>query len=256
MVFEITTTMGKLVLLLFISHICGLCAAWEVVNSVKKGHMSITASTNYLWSTNGAQKIFRCVRPCSGTWVSVPGALMQVDASDEEVWGVDKGNNIYKRAVDGSGNWRKISGSLKHVSASGNGYIWGVNRHDHIYKCKKPCTGQWKNVGGRLSQVDGGFASVYGVNSGGTVYSTSIDGSKGWRHIHAPARMKHVTASGKDEIFATSRQGDVYRCKKPCIGEWEKMATEFNQLNQLDGAYDALFGVTNGGAILRHKTGK
>ena len=103
-----------------------------------------------------------------------------------------------------------------------NGYIWGVNRADQIYKCKKPCTGQWKIVNGRLSQIDGGYVFVYGVNSGGAVYSRPIDGSKAWTRIPARAvAMKHVTASGSDDIFGTSRNGDVYRCSKPCVGEWE-----------------------------------
>lgn len=54
---------------------------------------------------------------------------------------------------------------------------------------------------------------VYGVNSGEAVYSRPIHGSKGWRHISS-VPMKHVTASASDDIFATSRTGDVYRCSK------------------------------------------
>ena len=183
-------------------------------------------------------------------------AIMQVDASDEEVWGVNKGHHIYKRAVDGSGRWKGIGGRLKHVSGSGNGYVWGVNSGDHIYRCKKPCNGQWKGIDGRLKQIDGGYAYVYGVNSGGAVFSRPIDASKGWRHIPAPTQMNHVSASGKDDIFAVSRQGDIYRCSKPCIGEWEKMSTNYNKLGQCDASYDAIFAVTSGGTVFRHKTGK
>ena len=95
---------------------------------------------------------------------------------------------------------------------------------------------------------------MYGVNKAGSVFSRPIDGSKMWRHIPS-VPMKRITASGRD-VFAVSRKGAVYRCKKPCIGEWEKMSTNYNTLVNLDGAYDALFGVTNGGAVLRHKTGK
>ena len=249
--------MAKVLLLLnVIVAFYSLCDAWEVVNSVTNGHSHVTASTNYLWSVNGANEIYKCSRPCAGKWERVAGALMQVDASDDEVWGVNKGHSIYKRPVDGSGGWKGIGGRLKHVSASGNGYIWGVNSGDHIYKCKKPCTGQWKNFGGRLKQIDGGYAFVYGVNSGGHVYLAPIDGSKGWRHVPAPVLMNHVTASGNIEVFATSRQGDVYRCKKPCVGEWEKMATNYNKLSQCDASYDAILGVTSGGTIFRHKTGK
>ena len=158
--------------------------------------------------------------------------------------------------MDGSGGWKGIGGRLKHVSASGNGYVWGVNNDGQIFKCKKPCTGQWKRIGGALKQIDGGYAYVYGVNNGGNVYSMPIHGSKGWRHVPAPVKMNHVTASGDDEIFATSQQGDVYRCKKPCIGDWEKMSTNYNKLSKCDASFDAIFAVTSGGAVFRHKTGK
>ena len=234
--------------------LCGVCNTWEVVNSVSNGYKHITASTNYLWSIRGPNA-YICARPCTGAWVRDSRQLMQVDASDDEVWGVSTSQNIYKKSVDGKGSWMKIRGGLKHVTASGNGYIWGVNRNDQIYKCKKPCTGQWKNVGGRLSQIDGGYAYVYGVNSGGAVYSRSIDGSGDWRRIPSVA-MKHITASGNDDVFATSRSGEVYRCRKPCVGDWEKMSTDYRKLAQLDASFDAIFGVSVGGAVIRHKTGK
>ena len=226
--------MAKLLLVIVLFYIIaiysGLCDEWEVVGSVTKGHLYVTASTNYLWSVNSAHEIYKCMQPCKEKWERVAGALMQVDASDAEVWGVNKDHAIFKRTVDGSGEWKNIGGRLKHVSASGNGYMCGVNSGDHIYKCKKPCTGQWKNVGGRLKQIDGGYAHVYEVNRHGQVFSAPIDGSKGWRHIPSSVAVNHVTASGNNELFAISRQGDTYRCKMPCIGEWEKMSTNCNKL--------------------------
>ena len=33
------------------------------------------------------------------------------------------------------------------------------------------------------AKLHGGYAYVYGVNSGGAVYSRPIDGSKAWRRI-------------------------------------------------------------------------
>ena len=242
-------------LLLSTVAICSAHGDWEIVNTVTKGHAHITASTNYLWSVNSAHEIYRCVRPCTGKWVRVDGSLMQIDASDDEVWGVNKAHQIFKRPVDGSGRWTRVGGGLKHVSASGNGYIWGVNKHDHIYRCKKPCSGQWIKLDGRLKQVDAGYAYVYGVHSGGTAYARPVDGSGGWRHIPG-VRMQHITGSGKDDIFASTAQGDVYRCKKPCVGQWEKMPTNYNKLTQCDASFDAIFGVNSGGSIYRHSTGK
>ena len=233
------------------------CGAWEVLNSVNKGHSHITASTNFLWTVNSANEIYRCTRPCEGKWQRISGGLAQVDASDDEVWGVNKAHQIFKRPVDGSGSWRRLSGSLTHVSPSGNGYVWGVNNAGIIYKCKKPCNGAWKGVGGRLKQIDGGYAYVYGVNKGGQMYTMPIDGIGKWRAIpHPGIRMKHVTASGKDDIFAISTKNEVYRCKKPCVGEFEKMSTKYDQITQCDASFDAVFAVNSGGSVFRHSTGK
>ena len=231
------------------------CDAWEVLKSVTNGHGHVTASTNYLWSVNNAHQIFKCERPCKGKWVKVDGALMQIDASDDEVWGVNRNHDIFKRPVDGSGGWKHIGGKLKHVSASGNGYVWGVNNGNKIFKCKKPCNGKWKQTDGALKQIDAGYAYVYGSN-GAHLYRRPIDGTKGygWRHIPAPKHMKYITGSGKDEVFAISTANEVYRCKKPCVGEWEKMSTT-NLVTQCDASYDGVFGVSTGGSVYRHMTG-
>ena len=233
----------------------GVHGDWEIINAVSNGYSHITASSNYLWSVNSAHQIHMCARPCKGSWVKIPGALKQIDASDHEVWGVSKANQIFKRPVDGSGKWIRVSGSLKHVSASGNGYIWGVNSGDKIFKCKKPCSGRWKGVNGRLKQIDGGYAYVYGINSAGKVFSRPIDGSNNWRHIRS-VTMRHITGSGKNDIFATTSKGEVFRCNKPCIGEWEKMPTNYKKIAQCDASYDAVFGASHLGSIYRHKTGK
>ena len=110
----------------------------------------VTASVNYVWGVDTADKIYRCAKPCTGSnWVQVDGLLKQIDAGDEEVWGVNAADQIWKRPVDGSGSWQQIGGLLKHVSASGNGYIWGVNSDDIVFKSKKPCTtGGWITVDG------------------------------------------------------------------------------------------------------------
>ena len=192
-----------------------------------------------------------CARPCTGSnWVQISGGLKQVDASDEEVWGVNSGDYIYKRPVDGSGSWINIPGRLKHVSASGTSYIWGVNANDQIYKCKKPCTGRWEIVDGRLKQIDAGLAYVYGVTRSGAIFSRPVDGSGAWRHI--PGSLKHVTASGKNEIFGVNAADQIWRCKKPCVGDWEVIE---GALTQCDATINGLFGVNSGHAIYRRPTG-
>ena len=200
----------------------------------------ITASTNYFWGVNKNDDIFICKRPCNGNWRKINGKLMQVDADDHEVWGVSKQQQIFKRPVDGSGRWTQIRGRKRHVTASGNGYIWGTNSGDAIYKCAKPCNGQWQRVSGALRQIDGGQERVYGVNSGGHVYTRNVDGSGKWRHIPGK-RMKQITASGVHEVFAVDTKSKLYRCRKPCVGGWEKMDGHFNQV---DAANHGVYGIT------------
>lgn len=223
-------------------------AGWE---TIPFGLVQVTASANYLWGVNEHDEIFVCTRPCT-SWTKVPGALVQVDADDQEVWGVNGADEIYKRPVDGSGGgWKKVPGLLKHVSASGNGYVWGVNGAQDIWKCKKPCSGAWVKVAGKLKQVDGGEGYVYGVNAAGAVFARPIDGRPpGWRNI--PGKLKHITASGQREVFGVDDNDLIWRCKKPCIGDWEHVE---GLLVQCDGTYDAVFGVNSAKQIWRRRTG-
>eukprot|EP00731_Ephydatia_muelleri_P031276 Em0022g790a len=168
-----------------------------------------------------------------------------------EAWGVNSNDDIYKRNVDGSGSWTQLPGKLKHVSASGNGYIWGVNSNDDIYKCKKPCTGGWEQVPGKLKQIDGGYDYVYGVNSNNDIFTLPVDGSGSWRQI--PSKLKHVTASGTHSIFGTAPDDSIWRCKKPCIGEWERID---GGLMQCDATINGLFGVNSANNIWRSALGR
>ena len=213
------------------------------------GLIHVSANINYLWGVNAANQIFMCPRPCaSGKWKQIDGALKQLDVDDQEVWGVNKADQIYKRPVDGSGKWQNVGGRLKHVSASGHGYIWGVNSGDHIYKCKKPCSGGWVGVSGRLKQIDGGQEHVYGVNSANDAFRLPVNGSGGWRHIPG-MKLQYISASGVDEVFAIDPKDNVFRCKKPCVGNFEQMG---GQLRQCDATVNGLFGVNAGQNIFRH----
>ena len=210
----------------------------------------VTTSVNYLWGVNARNQIFICPRPCR-RWRQIPGGLKQIDAGDEEVWGVNNAGQIFKRRVDGKGSWIRIPGRLKHVSASGNGYIWGINLADHIYKCKKPCKGAWQRVSGSLKQIDGGQDYVYGVDRHDNIYTRPVDGSKGWRRI--PGKLKHITASGRVEVFGVNRANQLFRCKKPCIGEWEHM-DNVNML-QCDATFDSFVGIRMKQEVVKHYTG-
>ena len=56
---------------------------------------------------------------------------------------------------------------MKQVSCSENNNVWGVNKHYHIYRWTK---GKWTRIGGSLIMVNVGFAGVWGVNKGNSIY--------------------------------------------------------------------------------------
>ena len=91
---------------------------------------------------------------------------------------------------------------------------------------------------------------MYGVNSNNRIYSRPVDGSGTWRLI--PGGLKHVTASGRNEIFGVNNAGQIWRCKKPCIGDWERIE---GGLVQCDATFNGLFGVNSAGNIYRRPTG-
>ena len=199
----------------------------------------VTASINYLWKTTVDNEVFMCAKPCNKTWHLMEGSLKQVDASDTEVWGIDSGDSVYKAPIDGSSNWTLVPGHMKHVSASGNGYIWAADSEESVYNCKKPCKGDWEIVNGvNLTQVDAEYRYVYGVTKSGNVYSRPVDGSSSWRQIPGQQTMRHITASGGDEITGITESGDLWSCMKPCVGEWVKME---GTARQCDASIDELY---------------
>ena len=207
----------------------------------------VSGSVNYVWGATRNGDAFFSERP-SINWQHV-GNLVQVDVDDTHVWGVCRDNKIYKRPIDGSGGWLTIPGELSQVSASGHGYIWGVNQNYQIFKCKKPCTGDWVRVPGNAKQVDGGQKEVYAVSDVNTVFSYPVDGQGPMRIIQTPYDMKHITASAVHDVYAIDIQDRIYRCRKPCIGNWENLS---GRLSQIDGGPNAVFGVNSKDVILRH----
>ena len=240
------------VILMVMGVTCHSCVDGQGWTQIPRGLVQVSGNLNYIWGLDKENKIYLCPRPCTGAWKIIDGALVQLDVDDEFVWGVNKNHDIFVRPVDGSGKWRHIPGKLIHVSASGNGYVWGTNSRHHIFKCTKPCNGgaSWKRVDGGLKMIDGGEREVCGVNSGNHLFCRAVDGRTRWRHLGGG--FKYMTTSGPYDIFAVSTKEEIFRCRKPCIGQWIQVGHDkITRLSQCDATANALFGVDSGQSVWR-----
>ena len=248
--FKCEKTIMTQITVFLVTLACSCLVSGQGWTQIPQGLSYVSGNLNYIWGVNKNSEIFMCKRPCTGAWKKMDGHLVQLDVDDAEVWGVNKQQIIFVRPVDGSGKWKQIKGKLVHVSASGSGYVWGTTRRNHIMKCKKPCTGHWMKVDGGLTQIDAGQREVCGVNRNSQLFCRPVDGSGRWRYISRG--FKHVTASAPYEIFAVSKKDEIFRCRKPCIGQWIQVGHDkITRLKQCDATANALFGVDAGESIWR-----
>ncbi len=148
-------------------------------------------------------------------------------------------------AVATATKWEQIDGDLKGVTASVN-YLWGVDESDEIYICSRPCTGKWDKVPGALMQVDADDTDVWGVYSSGSIWKRPVDGS-GTKWQEVPGSLKHISASGNGYIWGVNIYDVIYKCKKPCSGDWKLVD---GALKQIDGGYSYVYGVNSANEIL------
>ena len=141
--------------------------------------------------------------------------------------------------------------------------IWstGSNRYNSsgwlIYQSPKDKTSNrgtnWNTIKGELKQMSTGQKEVYGVDSHDKISAhakdpagLNADGRKGWRNIGG--RLMNISASNKDYVFGVNKSDQIYQCKKPCKGGWQRME---GGLKQISGAQKYVYGVNRNDSIYR-----
>uniref|UniRef100_A0A6C0EPN8 Uncharacterized protein n=1 Tax=viral metagenome TaxID=1070528 RepID=A0A6C0EPN8_9ZZZZ len=136
--------------------------------------------------------------------------------------------------------------------------VWslGSKGNSSIYVAPKPINAEgpdWRKVGGQLKQLSTGQKEVYGVNSGDAIFARAKDpgkrnatGGTEWRQIGG--RLSNISASNKDYIFGVNKYDNIYQCKKPCTGGWQRIS---GGLKQVSGGQEYLYGVNSNDSIYR-----
>ena len=116
---------------------------WKGFKKINGKFKQISETKDYIYAINLQNEIYKCKKPCDGSWEKVEGTLKQISASSNDMWGVNESNKIFKKQRGWMnwtgfgrrwggfwgkfGNWKEVGGQLKQVSATGRGYVWGVN---------------------------------------------------------------------------------------------------------------------------------
>ena len=191
---------------------------------------------------------------------NIKKSVAQLSTGQKEVYGVEGGGGIVAHATapkrpnaTGGTGWRVIPGGLTNISATNKDWVFGINKNDDIYQCKKPCTGAWQKIAGGLKQISGGQNNVYGVNSGDYIYRARLPitnpSNPQWTRI--PGRLKQINAGNKDYVYGTNSNNNLYKCTKPCSGDWHEMADTFDRV-EADNEY--VYGgdfVNTGGTVTK-----
>ncbi len=91
-------------------------------------------------------------------WAQIPGQLKYISNGEFDIWGTGPGSwaPIWRCEKPCTGNWVSVPGSLATVTV-GKDHVFGTNDNGNIYQCphtkEAPCTGQWSQVDVGLSQI-------------------------------------------------------------------------------------------------------
>ena len=193
------------------------------------GYPSNTSSVGGCGS--GAQAMIGCPQVPNSWNRGKGGIYVTMSATQEFVMGKLQGLGFTGRIVESHQQ-------LLEKPPPPKKQIWstGSNRYNSagwlIYQSPKDKTSNrgtnWNRIPGELNQMSTGQKEVYGVNSYRNIFAHAKDpaklnanGARGWRTI--PGSLVNISASNKDWIFGVNRNNDIYQCRKPCKGAWQRL---------------------------------
>ena len=190
-----------------------------------------------------------------------------------EVWGVNAANQILKAqlpCIDNNNNnkcdWKIIGDNLKQVAQSNN-KIWSIDTDDNLKYCVNtkdtPCSSNedWQTLPVSLKQISANKDSIWGIDDDNIKYcnnnktSPCYDDISLWKsvpHNNLNLNLNESKDSSSNSIildqvsvcdnniWVIKNNGDVFKCDKPCNGDWVRVP---GLLNQISVGKDAIWGV-------------
>ena len=105
---------------------------WVAVPGLLK---QIDGGQEYVYGVNSANNVYMRPVDGSGSWVNIPGIKLQhISASGaDDVFGIDPKDNVFRCKKPCFGSFEQMSGQLRQCDATVNG-LFGVNAVQNIYR--------------------------------------------------------------------------------------------------------------------------
>lgn len=200
---------------------------WKIIG---KNLKQVAQSNDKIWGVDTDDNIKYCINtkdtPCSNNedWQTLPISLKQISVSKDSIWGIDNDNIKYCNTTNSSceGNdWGSIPGNFKNISIGNNNDVWVIDTENNIKYCNNNKTSPCYDDISLWNSVPHNNLNENKDSSGNSVILDQV-------------------SVGNDNIWVIKNNGDVFKCDKPCNGNWIRVP---GLLNQISVGKDAIWGV-------------
>ena len=188
----------------------------------------------YVYGIGTNRWIYR-VSTNGGTWSRDLGGhhsccVTNIAIAGGNIYGVGTNKALYKRPINGK--WKKIASCcVTQIVVHGN-YVYGVGTNRWIYRVS--------TNGGKWQRVNPSSCCVVNIAiSGGNIYAVGTDKrlwkrplpdtKNNWKRISG--KLKWVSASNPDYVYGVNSADHIYKCKKPCTGQWSRVPGRLKQIS-------------------------
>lgn len=226
--------------------------------AMKTDILFLSTIGDYFWGSRGNGDVFSCPKPCDGEITTTSKSAYNVSTDGKNVYLAGRDNTLAKRPADPNapGDWTPVPTPTVFYfilstpdtpgAAFGN-KLWGLDGEKKLYVCDKPCkdSKDWTIVKTtsvpyvHQMTVDDDYIWVLSTDGApgapSSIYkqklSCGITGADKWEEVitDKDVSLSWLDATNSKYLTATSDQGFLYQCEKPCSdGNWRKIDSKPN----------------------------
>jgi hypothetical protein len=239
----------------------GVTKQWSKVPSGNIIFSYIDASSSSLYGVginkdNNEPGIYKCNRPCNGGWekeniqdsnnvkmlnIQDPSNIYYINNNNIRQWDINNNKSVL------IGSNLPTSSKIKDIAATKNGVVViddnnimynGTRQNNNLVLSKSSI--------GEYMEVTADDDNLYALDKNGNVLLQGSNNTE-WKNIGT--NMKYISA-GDTYLWGVDGNNHVMSCIKPCdTGLWTPMIHNLDNINQVTGSNNDVYGVDGSGNI-------